>query len=234
MASDSSAPILAPPARTAGALTFSAVFALESFARAINSTVISLQAYDLLQRTQYVSVLSTCVSSSVLFVGLALPLLIRRVPRRWAYSIGVLMLAAASVCLATYSMAGQAGGMFLRNLGASLLSVTLALYILDHVRKQDLATVEPMRLSLSTVSWTVGPFIGVWLYANHGHWAPQALAIVASASLLVLFWGLRLSDHAIIRPGSAQQPSSLANVSRFISQPRLRLAWLIAFGRSCY
>lgn len=161
MASDSSAPILAPPARTAGALTFSAVFALESFARAINSTVISLQAYDLLQRTQYVSVLSTCVSSSVLFVGLALPLLIRRVPRRWAYSIGVLMLAAASVCLATYSMAGQAGGMFLRNLGASLLSVTLALYILDHVRKQDLATVEPMRLSLSTVSWTVGPFIGV-------------------------------------------------------------------------
>ena len=26
----------------------------------------------------------------------------------------------------------------------------------------------------------------------------------------------------------------MANVGRFVSQPRLRLAWLIAFGRSCF
>jgi Major Facilitator Superfamily len=124
--------------------------------------------------------------------------------------------------------------MFLRNIGASLLNVTLALYILDHVKKYDLARVEPMRLSLSTVSWALGPFFGVWLYANHGPWAPQALSIAACLGLLAMFWALRLTDHAIIRNGPARQPNPLANVSRFVSQPRLRLAWLIAFGRSCF
>jgi MFS family permease len=179
-------------------------------------------------------VLSTCVSAGVLCAGLALPLVIGRVPRRWAYSLGIGALIAASLCLATFTLVGQASGMFLRNLGASLLNVTLALYILDHIKKHDLAKVEPMRLSLSTASWTLGPFVGVWLYANHGPWAPQALAIAAALALMVLFWALRLSDHAIIRPGAARQPNPLANVGRFIAQPRLRLAWLVAFGRSCF
>jgi MFS family permease len=234
MASDTASTILVPPARTAGALTFGALFALESFARAINSTVVSLQAYDLLHSAQRVSVLSTCVSASVLFASLALPLLIGRVPRRWAYTLGVGAIILASICLATFTLLGQAGGMFLRNLGASLLSITLSLYILDHVKKHDLAKVEPLRLSLSTASWAAGPFTGVWLYANYGPWAAQALAILACGALLALFWTIRLGDHAIIRPGPTRQTNPLANVGRFIAQPRLRLAWLIAFGRSCF
>lgn len=234
MASDIPATGIPRPIRTAGAVTFGALFAVESFARAINATVVSLQAYDLLKSSQKVSELSTLVSLCVLAASLTLPLFMARVPRRWIYTAGGLIMMMACVLLASHTIIGQASGSFMRNLAASMMNVALSLYILDHFKKADLTRVEPLRLSLSTVSWTIGPSLGVWLYTTHGPWAPQAAAIASSGVLLVFFWYLRLGDHAIIRRGGEGQPSPLDNVSRFISQPRLRLAWMIAFGRSCY
>jgi predicted MFS family arabinose efflux permease len=52
--------------------------------------------------------------------------------------------------------------------------------------------------------------------------------------LIALFWHLRLNDHPVVRAAKTSPRTSLANVRRFIEQPRLRLAWLIAFGRSCF
>jgi predicted MFS family arabinose efflux permease len=49
-----------------------------------------------------------------------------------------------------------------------------------------------------------------------------------------LFWHFRLSDNALIRPGKIRPANPLANIGRFVAQPRLRLAWLIALGRSCF
>ena len=48
-----------PLPRRAGAYTFASLFAVESFVRSLNSTVISLQAYDILGAAQKVSMLST-------------------------------------------------------------------------------------------------------------------------------------------------------------------------------
>jgi MFS family permease len=70
---------------------------------------------------------------------------------------------------------------------------------------------------------------------SYGPWGPQLLAIGAAAALLVLFWWLRLSDTANTLPtGNLEAFNPLANVRRFLAQPRLVLAWLIAFGRSCF
>lgn len=226
---------LAPP-RRAGAYTFAAIFAVESFVRALNSTVVSLQAYDILGAAQKVSVLSTSVSITVLTTTLLLPYAMRRMPRRWAYTAGILLMVLASLSLATHTVPGQAAGALLRNIGAAVMNVALQLYILDHIRRNDLARSEPLRLSLSTVSWMSGPYLGVWLYTHYGAWGPQLLVIVTCAALLVLFWALKLSENVTGAAQSAnpERFSALANVQRFIVQPRLRLAWLIAFGRSCF
>jgi len=224
-----------PLPRRAGAYTFASLFAFESFVRSLNSTVISLQAYDILGTAQRVSVLSTLVSLSVLSATLLLPFLLGRMRRRWAYTLGISMMMAASLALASHVLAGQAGGMLLRNLGAAVLNITLQLYIMENIRRTDLARSEPIRLSLSTLSWAVGPALGVSLYVSYGPWGPQLLAIGAAAALLVLFWWLRLSDTANALPaGNLEGFNPLANVRRFLAQPRLVLAWLIAFGRSCF
>jgi len=220
--------------RKAGALTFSAIFALESLVRSLNSTVVSVQAYDLLGSSQKVSELTTLVAMIVLLTTLMLPYVLGRLRRRWAYTLGIVGLMTASLFLASFTVAGQIGGMFFRNCGAAILNITLSLYIMDHIRKSDLARAEPLRLSLSTFSWMIGPAGGVWLYTQYGPWAPQLASIIVAMALLVLFWVLRLSDRVTMPSGTLQPFNPLANVMRFVRQPRLRLAWMVAFGRSCF
>ena len=234
MPSDISSPDLPLP-RRAGPYTFAAIFAGESFVRAVNATVVSLQAYDILGTAQQVSVLSTGVSVAVLVITLLLPHVLGKLRRRWAYAFGIMLMIAASLALASHVVVGQAAGMLLRNLGAAVMNITLSLYIMDHIRRSDLARSEPLRLSLSTFSWMTGPALGVWLYVHLGPWGPQLAAIGAALLLLGLFWYLRLSDNVnALPPGNLEKFSALRNLGRFLEQPRLRLAWAIAFGRSCF
>ncbi len=218
----------------AGAMTFGILYLLESLTRAFNSGVLSIQAYDLLHSSQRVSLLGTVVSGTVLTVTLFLPVLFGLTRRRWAYTLGCLLMIAGSLSLASFTLTGQIAGTMFRNIGASITSITLQLYILDHIQKSDLTTTEPLRLALSTIAWVVGPFTGVWLYQNHGPIAPQIAAIASALSLLGIFWVLRLQDGAPLKPGNMQPFNPLANVARFAQQPRLRLAWAIAFARSCF
>jgi len=234
MAPESSTATLPLPQK-AGAITFATIFVIESFARSLNVTVVSLQAYDILGSSQKVSVLATLVSLTLLLLTLMLPFVLGRLRRRWAYSLGALLLIIASLALATHTLTGQAIGMFLRNGGSAMFHIVLSLYILDNIKRQDLARVEPIRLSASAVSWTVGPGLGVWLYVEYGSWGTQAAVIASLIVLLAVFWYLRLSDSGSSLPSGTLQPfNPLANVCRFIKQPRLVLAWLIAFGRSCF
>jgi MFS family permease len=233
MATESLSPNLLS-GRKAGALTFSAIFALESLVRSLNSTVVSLQAYDLLGSSQKVSELTTLVALTVLLATLMLPYVLGRLRRRWAYTFGVVSLMVASLFLASFSVEGMIVGMFFRNCGAAILNITLSLYIMDHIKRTELVRAEPMRLSLSTFSWMIGPASGVWLYTQFAPWAPQLASIAAAMALLTLFWILRLSDRVTMPSGTLQPFNPLANVIRFVQQPRLRLAWMVAFGRSCF
>ena len=93
MAAESDFPNLVT-GRKAGALTFSAIFALESLVRSLNSTVVSLQAYDLLGSSQKVSELTTLVAMVVLLATLMLPYVLGRLRRRCS-----LFMWCVSVCL---------------------------------------------------------------------------------------------------------------------------------------
>jgi MFS family permease len=218
----------------AGAFTFATLFSLESMTRSLNSTVLSVQAYDLLGSSQRVSILSVIVSICVLITTLMLPFVLGNLRRRWTYTIGCCLMLVACILLASYTVAGQAFGSFLRNTGASILNVTLSLYIMDNIRKADLAKTEPIRLTVSTFSWVIGPAAGIWLYDNVGHWTPQLASFVTGAILLAVFWRFRLSGENTMPPGKFGRADPVANVTRFAEQPRLRLAWAIAFGRSCF
>ena len=220
--------------RRAGPKTFGILFLVESLVRSFNSSVLSIQAYDLLHSAQMVSVIGTSSSLTVLAITLCMPFLFRRLRRRYAYTIGAILMIAGSIALATYSVPGQIIGVILRNSGASIVNVTLQLYILDNVRKHQLTTSEPLRMALSTVAWVAGPYSGVWLYQNYGPLAPQLAAMTAALVLLSVFWYLRLHEGQAMPSGTMQPFNPLANVARFVKQPRLRLAWAIAFARSCF
>lgn len=220
--------------RKAGAVTFSLLFTMESLVRSLNAGVLSVQAYDLLGSSRNVSIIITMASIGVLVTTLMLPFLLRRAKRRWAYTLGIVFSMMAALFLASHTVVGQAAGTYMRNAGASMMNVTLSLYILDHIHKSDYAKVEPMRLSFSTLSWTIGPSAGLWLYSQYGPMAAQAAVLLAGLSLLTFFWIIRLADPVTLPSGTLQPFNPLKNVGRFMEQPRLRLAWSIAFARSVY
>ena len=122
--------------------------------------------------------------------------------------------------------------MALRVAGTACLNVTLNLYILDYIRKKDYVRNDSTRLALSMVGWTVAPYAGIWLYTTYGPHATYALSATFALILMATFWYFRLTDKNAIQPGKVRAARPLRNVGRFASQPRLRLAWLIAFGRS--
>jgi predicted MFS family arabinose efflux permease len=119
-------------------------------------------------------------------------------------------------------------------MGASALAITLNLYIMDHIRKTDVMQAESLRMAWSMLGWTAGPTLGVFLYSHYGIVAPHLVVITFASVLLFMFWRYRLSDNPLIRPGKIRPSNPLANIGRFVAQPRLRLAWVIAFGRSCF
>jgi MFS family permease len=227
-------PIWLPAVRPADARTFASLYAIESFARATVSSVIPIQAYEILKNEQTVSILYTVVSLTGLSVTLFMPLLIRRFARRWVYTAGACLLAIGSLFFVTHTLAGQMAGMLARVMGASALSITLNLYIMDHIRKADFMQAESLRMALSMFAWTGGPTLGIWLYTRYGIYVAHGAVAVFAAVLLALFWFYRLSDNTMIAPGKSRAANPLANIGRFVAQPRLRLAWLIAFGRSCF
>ncbi|QPC87490.1 MFS transporter [Mesorhizobium sp. NBSH29] len=227
-------PIWLPAVRPAGAKTFAALYALESFARASVASVIPIQAYEILHSKQGVSLLYTVVALLGLSATLFMPLLITRFARRWVYTTGALLLVVGSACFLTQSLAGQTAGMLARVMGASALSITLNLYIMDHIRRTDFMQAESVRMAWSTIAWTGGPTLGVFLYTNFGIAVAHGVVALFAVILLCLFWFFRLSDNQMIRPGKIRPAHPIANIGRYISQPRLRLAWVIAFGRSCF
>jgi MFS family permease len=227
-------PIWLPAVRPADARTFATLYGLESFARASIASVIPIQAYDLLKDEQRVSILYTVVALLGLSATLFMPMLIDRFSRRWVYTAGVVSLILGSALFLTQTLSGQLLGMLFRVMGASALSITLSLYIMDHIRKAEFIQAESLRMAWSTLGWTAGPTLGVLLYTHFGIVAPHAAVALFATMLLALFWYYRMNDNPLIRPGKTRAANPLANIGRFVAQPRLRLAWIIAFGRSCF
>lgn len=223
-----------PALRPADARTFASLYAVESFARATVSSVIPIQAYEILRNEQIVSILYTVVALLGLSVTLFMPMLIRRFARRWVYTSGACLLAVGSLFFVAHTLAGQLVGMLCRVMGASALSITLSLYIMDHIRKTDFMQAESLRMAWSMLAWTSGPTLGIFLYTRFGIYAAHGAVAIFTMALLALFWTNRLGDDQSIRPGKTRPANPLANIGRFVAQPRLRLAWLIAFGRSCF
>jgi predicted MFS family arabinose efflux permease len=217
-----------------GAGVFAFLFTLESIARATLATVIPLQAYAVLQSSRGVSLMFTCVGVAGLVGSLLIPLLIRLVSRRWVYTLGAASLVAAAVVFTLDGPAGLLAGLIVRVLGVACLNVALNLYIMDFIARGEFVRSEPLRLAISGAAWTLCPAFGVFLYGRFGALAANGLSAGAAVMLLAAFWVIRLSDHPGIAAARQPPPNPLRSIGRFIAQPRLRLGWLIAFGRSSW
>jgi MFS family permease len=214
---------------------FATLYAFESYARALLSTVITVQALQLLGNARDVSLLFSAVGVTGLLASFSIPVLIRHLSRRWVYTLGALLIFAAAASLATVSLAGQTLGMLFRVYGTACLNITLSLYILQYIRRAELTVSEPRRMQYGAIAWVIGPALGMYLYQRFGELAPFAVSAAMSLLLIAVFWLLRLSDKpGIVAPSERPRRGPARSIGRFVAQPRLRLAWVIVFLRSSW
>ncbi len=223
-----------------GAESFALVFAIESLSRSIISSVIPVQLLSVLGETQHVSAMYFGASCVGLLASLFLPLVVGVIPRRWVYSLGACCFVVAALLLMLDDELSLALGMLARVVGLVSTTVCMNLYILDHIARKDLRKSEPTRIFYSALSWTIGPVCGALLFKWGGTWAPFAVSAVCAVIMLGYFWCLRLGNDPIIVPakaGSSAQKTTqnpLFIISRYIKQPRLNMAWVLAFCRASW
>ncbi len=221
-----------------GAWTFTGLYFLESVARAALVTVLPLTVYAAFGDARTVSLVYTLVSIAALGVTFAIPALVRLLSRRWTYTLGAVLLGLCAGLLALGAPPALPLALLARTCGAAMLNVTLNLYIMDNIGRRDLVRSEPLRLGVSTLAWSGAPFAGVWLMQHVGLIGPALLSLGAVAALMATFWTLRLAEGGPIGSGPSRPPEPLTRplqaVRRFAAQPRLRLAWTIAFARSSF
>lgn len=218
--------------RKPGAMVFAVLYMLESMTRALVLTVMPLQAKEIFGSDARVTAVYLGVTIFGLVAGFAVPLLIHRYRRRWVYSMGLLTGGLAVVALSFDDPLGQFTGQVLRTLSGTACIVTLTLYVLDFIPREDLVRYEPLKLLLGCIPWGFGPMLGVLLYKNLGTWAVAVAGMGFALVTVMLFAYLRLTENPAVAAATKPPPNPLHSIGRFFGQPRLRLAWFIAFGRS--
>lgn len=212
-----------------GAKTFALLGGMDAAVRAIVSSALPLQVYQVYQDADHVSLVYLMVGLVSLVFGLTVPTITRLLPRRWTYTLGCALYLSGHI-------SGMIGGHMMpfaiagTMLGTVTCLICLNAYILDYIAKTDLGRNETLRMLYSGLAWTIGPFLGVSLYQI---WAPlpYMIAAVLLLAMLVTFWVLRLGNGKVITKARGPTPNPLNYINSFLHQPRLIVGWTFAVIR---
>ena len=162
-------------APTPGVRGFAVLAGIEASLRGMLVSVWPLVIYQAMgESAAKVSLVYFLLGIASLSWGLMVPWLNRRLPRRWAYTLG----AALYVVGATLAMQGGAlapVALLLTNFATVTVFICTNAYVMDYIARHDLGQVETQKLLYSGVSWAVGPMAGVFLWK----WWPELPFIIA-------------------------------------------------------
>ncbi len=225
-------PVWTTRVSTPGANAFAVLSGLEALSRAVIAAALPIQTQALFGNDESVSALFLIGSVAALSIALQIPKLTILAGRARLCALGVMLLVGASALFMLQLVSAQALGFVLRAVGSAIFYAVISMYIMDHVKRDQIGRSEPLRLLFIGLAWTVGPIAGVQIEAVWGPWAPFAASAAAALVLLCYFLALRFSNTPVISSGTDRAETvSWSQVQAFIAQPRLVLAWFHAAGR---
>lgn len=217
-----------------GAREFATLSAVEAFSRAVIAGVIPLEAHDLLQEARNISLVYAGVGIVAFSTSFMVPLVLLAIRRKWIFTAGVLCMVIAPMLMLMSKSVPFVTALQVRSLAVVCVNISLNLYILDYIRRKDFVAAEPLRLAFLGISWFIGPALGIYLYKHYGLLPVCLLSASFALFAIGYFWYLRITENPTVAPARQRPPMPWNNIRRFLSQPRLRLAWIIPFGRSTF
>ena len=211
---------------------FFVLFTLEPLYRSIIVTVVPLMALERFGSAKNVSIFFFVFGIVGVGMSLAVPWLVRHLSRRGTFWLGVGTGVASMLLFIHNELWSFCAGMALHLFAASCIDVTLNLYWMEHVRRRDFGRVEPVRMFFLAFSWSIGPFLGVYLRNTIDPAAPFLVGTLVIILLGGFFLYRRLSES----PATGGQRDPVTNplryLPRFFSQPRMTLVYLLCAMRS--
>lgn len=214
------------------AMAFVVLFSFEAWCRALLLTIVPLEAMRMMGDAQSVSVLYFVVSIVGLASTMVIPLLVHLLRRRWVFTMGVAMILIAVVAYWFGSPWLFAVGLGCQFIATSIFEIVINLYVLDNVKSTEISKFEPRRLVFVAAPFTVGPWLGVWLFENVDPMVTLGLVSFNALAMLGFFWFLRVSDNPAVTAALKSPPNPIRYLPRFFRQPRLAVAWGLAIGRT--
>ena len=211
---------------------FICLFAFDALSRSVLLTLIPLKAYALLQDAKLVSVVYFTTAITGLLTILSIPQLMHKTQRRMVVFAGTLIHATAIFLLSLNTIPTLIIGLILQALATASLDFVLSLYLLDNIPRRSLQSFEAKRLVFAGGCFAVGPWIGVSLGQHVTDQAGYWVSGLSVLSLVMMFVLTGIMKTGGLDNVNTRLPNPLNAVRRFITQPRLRLSWLLAFGRN--
>ena len=216
-----------------GAWMFALLWMLESFARSSIAAVAPVVAFDLAGGARNMTFMFTVVGAVSIVSSFAIPYLVFWLKPTRTYRAGAVFVALAPLVMALGSFEMFFIGLVLRVFALNCLAIGLSLFIMGYIHKRDMGRSEPLRMFLAAIPWTIGPSLGTWLYDAYGMWPPFILA-AAMGGFIVLYVSLIRIDDKPLQKAPKRPANPLSYVPRFVRQPRLRLAYMLVFGRESW
>lgn len=201
---------------------------------ALPAAIIPIQALRLLGDAQAVSILFFAVSIVGVAGAFVVPSIAHNLGRRSIFVVGGTCVVASSILLSLDDTIPLIAGIAFRTFGFLSLDVAFEIAIMERIPRRDLARFEPARIFFMGIAFLVGPWLGVWLSLRVGLWTPFALLAILTVLVCVLTLRSGLADQPKGKRVGWRSPNPLRFIPRFVRQPRLRLAWLLTFGRSAW
>ncbi len=215
------------------ATAFAGLFLLITFCRSLLMTIIPIDALRYLGSAAQVSGLFFAISAVSVVTALCVPTLIQWMRTRRLFYAGVMAAFTGPLFLALPGFSYFLLGMALWMVSTLIMEITASLYVMHHISRRELSLFEPRRVLFMVISYSIGPWLGVYLKAEVWQWSPYLLTMFMALLTIGYFRFLGLSD-AGARHRLAKAPNPLKHLRRFFTQPRLRLGWGISLARSAW
>lgn len=215
-----------------GVRSFAVLAGLDAAVRGTLISAMPLVVYETMGSAEVTSQAYFAAGIVALLWGLMVPWATGRIPRRWMYTIGCGLYLTGMALAIAGSPVSVVLSVMCNAMAAVTLFICLNAYVMDYVARGDLGRSQSTQMVYAAASWAIGPLLGVWLYSV---WppAPFVLAGVYAATLLAVFWRLRLGNGKAIAKARGPALNPLAYLGRFAAQPRLIAGWIFAVMRSC-
>ena len=211
---------------------FGVLAGFEGITRGMLISVFPLAMYNALGDAVAISQAYFFIGIGSLIVGLLVPALNKRIPRRWLYSFGTLCFIAGALLASLGTPMTLIFGLMLNSFATVITFICFNAYVLDYIKRIELGRSETLRLLYSALGWTLGPAVGVALY-TYNPVLPFYISAASSLGMLAAFTYMRLGNGKLITRAKRPAPNPLAFIGRFVQQPRLVAGFSFAVIRSC-